>query len=141
LVWNNQRLWVSRNWMKSFMIFNFYNILFNVMIQLTNIKRLIFRNRKKNTCKYNNLLLFNILYNLHERLPLSTLSQPAKQSPPAQNIDLGKWTFEEQHLSRATKILCNRLMLLYRSYTVFYHAVSICTSRMDSSTTVNQDKL
>jgi len=46
------------------------------------------------------------------------LSRPAKQLPPRSDIDHGKWISEEQHLSRATKILCSRVMLLFREYTV-----------------------
>jgi len=36
-----------------------------------------------------------------------------KKITPAQNINHGKWTSKEQHLSRATEILCSRPMLLY----------------------------
>ena len=52
----------------------------------------------------------------NERLPLST----GKKIKPAQNIDLGKWTLEEKHLSWATAILFSCLMLLYRGYTVHF---------------------
>ena len=55
----------------------------------------------------------------NDRLPLST----GKEIVPAQNIDHGKWTSEEQHLSRATTILCRCLMLLYRGYTILHNHV------------------
>ena len=55
----------------------------------------------------------------NERLPLLT----GKQIPLHSDIDHGKWTSEEQHLSKATKILCSHLMLLYRGYTV--HAFNV----------------
>jgi len=48
-----------------------------------------------------------------------------KKITPAQNNDHGKWAFEEQHLSRATNILCSSLMLLYRRYTVHFYAPAI----------------
>jgi len=48
----------------------------------------------------------------NEKLPLST----GKRIISAQNIDQGKWISKKQHLSRATKSVCNRLMLLYRCH-------------------------